>query len=139
MIKNENTDYYLIISAIIPATLLFVMSVILSVKIISDGFIFPTDVHFLLTSALGIFGYLGLYFLLFKLNNKKPILVSIFLAGGITSLIWFVNITTDNFWYSLFGISTVKEFGQSLLYLWPNIVSIYFLIKTLKKLIITHR
>lgn len=129
-IRNK-ISFFLITSAIVPATLLLILSLI-GIFIILLNFE-TKESHILLSMLLGILGYAGLIMLLFLNQSKKQLKTNIFLLiCGITGFIIFTSFNGGiEAWK---WILTFEEIDEWFIYVWPNIVAIIFIIVQLIKI-----
>lgn len=122
--------FYLLISAIIPATLLTILSFIGIYSIIAT-YKFE-DLPILVSILLGVFGYFGLIILLFP-SSKKSLIINLFLLiSGVFGFILFNNITGGS--SSWEWILTFQEPTEWFIYVWLNIVAILYIVILLKKI-----
>jgi hypothetical protein len=123
--------YILIISALIPATILLGFSFYALGKVLVnlDKVYKIKYFSLLLTSSLGILGYCGLFMLLTfydKINPKRALL---FLICGIISFVIFTSMGGVRAWL---WVITMEEPDEWFIFVWPTVVSIYFTINIFK-------
>lgn len=126
--------YILVLSAIIPATFLLAFSTLLLVSVLSNGMGDSKGIQLLFTSLLGIIGYFGLLLITFGISEKRPKLVISFLLAGILSFVWFTSINGYRAWN---WILSMQEPGEWFLYTWPALISIFFVARIGRKLMLT--
>lgn len=119
----------IIISAIIPASFLFYVSVFWIFVIIKDIFHDWPAFVFTLCFSLGILGYIGLWRNLILSKSKRgfnSLLLGLGIAGCVLFIIYEGGMNALNLMISF------EEPFESLIMIWPIIVSIFIIVLNLK-------
>lgn len=126
-IMNPIFKNIIIISAIIPSSILFYASVFWIFVFITDIFSdWPTSFVLTLCIFLGLLGYVGLWRNLISSKNRRG-LNSLLPALGIAGYILFIFYTGSE------RMISFAEPFESLIMIWPIIVSIFVIVLNLKQ------
>lgn len=118
-------NYLFIFSAIIPATYLLFLCLLVLGEVVSDFSFNSESILYLLIGLSGIMGYLGLLFL-FAENRIKNAVIIMCLSLGVISLIIFTSIQGIHAWK---WILTMEEPDEWFILVWPSIVSVVQIIR----------
>lgn len=118
-----------ILSGILPASVLMIMSLLIIIHIIIGDSLSSEEVLALFICILGILGYIGLFRLLSS-HRYSSIEIIPFLLCGIFSFVIFNFNGPDNAWEWVF---TMQEPGEWFILVWPTIVGIIGIIGLLIK------
>ncbi len=129
---NKTVKHLLLLSAIVPATFLVVMCVVVIVTLLGSLSVQGEAAAYLITSILGILGYIGLIKLLMSPLNKGDKAVLYCLLSGVASFVIFVGISGPRAWK---WVLTLEEPGEWLVFVWPTMVSILFIVSMVKRLV----
>ncbi|MBD3639254.1 MAG: hypothetical protein HUJ25_17995 [Crocinitomicaceae bacterium] len=121
-------DYFLVVTALVPATLLLGLT-LLALSKIAEGPYKSGDIPSLLTSILGIIGYLGLTSLLFGQIKERPRVVLVSLLAGLLAFVWFTSLGGWTAWQ---WVLLMEEPGEWFIYVWPAIITFYFVLKLIR-------
>lgn len=122
--KYKTIKILLIISAIIPATILAALNIFGIIRMLTTPEL--KNLVYIICFVFGILGYLGLWMLfLTNQNTKKKIINILFLICGILSFIIFTSIEGGkNAWN---WIITFQELDEWIVYVYPSLISLLFI------------
>ena len=121
-----------IISGIIPATFLLLLCFFMIGKFFTDSYTDSSSTLFLFNSILGVFGYVGLIFLLLE-HKVKSWVILCFLASGLCSFVIFNSIAGERAWR---WILTMEEPNEWFIFVWPAIVAFVSIVRIMIERII---
>ncbi|MEX1003356.1 MAG: hypothetical protein WDZ35_14650 [Crocinitomicaceae bacterium] len=128
----KSLDLFLSVLAFVPASILVFFSTGVFVTLIPEFEFEFRKIIAVLYLLLGIAGYIGIIFAMVGRLETKPKLILTLLSCGILSFILFNSFEGGTrAWKWIF---TIEEPGEWFLLVWPTLVSIYFVIRAIRKL-----
>lgn len=122
--KYKTIKILLIISAIIPSTILAALNIFGIIRMLVTPEL--RNLVYIVCFAFGILGYLGLWMLfLTNQNTKKKIINILFLICGILSFIIFTSIEGGKSAWN--WIITFQELDEWIVYVYPSLISLLFI------------
>lgn len=119
-------DFFLVFTALIPATFLFGISLEILSFLLHDWESGAESFLFLFIIIFGITGYFGLILYLFPLNKKQTRVSAYMMSAGVMAIFTLISLSGSRAWI---WILTMKEPGEWFLLMWPNLVAIYLITK----------
>ncbi|HYH15668.1 MAG TPA: hypothetical protein VD794_10635 [Flavisolibacter sp.] len=119
--------YLLILSGLIPATLLLGLNLLGLAIILNNGAFAFKEIIIITTCLCGICGYVGLCMLLLGKQLHHPFRVCTLLALGVSAFVVFISVEGRRPAWE--WVLTIAEPDEWIILVWPSVVALIFLIK----------